>query len=164
MAAGLVFTLLLGLSFGLWDGADAGCRLRDATSSVCPEGWTWYDGRCFKFFETRKTWDAAEFHCLSFKGNLVSIHSGNQYNFIRNLVHNVSGKDTESWIGGHDTTQERYFFWTDGSKFVFNSWGVHEPNHAVSNEDCMEINFLERDYVNDERCNKELPYICASVP
>ncbi|XP_027866893.1 ladderlectin-like isoform X2 [Xiphophorus couchianus] len=60
MAAGLVFTLLLGLSFGLWDGADAGCNLRVDICEGCEKDWTWYDGRCYLYEKTAKNWATAE--------------------------------------------------------------------------------------------------------
>uniref|UniRef100_A0A3B3TZ68 Ladderlectin-like n=1 Tax=Poecilia latipinna TaxID=48699 RepID=A0A3B3TZ68_9TELE len=108
MAAGLVFTLLLGLSFGLWDGADAGCQLRAPTKLDCPAGWSWFEHRCFVFVPYQMTWAAAEKHCLSMDSHLASYHSREEYNFIRNLIHKATGKHTTSWVGGYDSAQVRF--------------------------------------------------------
>ncbi|XP_016519636.1 galactose-specific lectin nattectin-like [Poecilia formosa] len=160
MAAGLVFTLLLGLSFGLWDGADA-CQLTVANCDKCTPGWTWYDGQCFLFMKVKKSWSEAEKFCLSLDGHLASIRSTNEYNFIRQLVYEATGKHTQTWVGGHDSPEEGFWLWSDGSKFLFHHWGPGEPNNGRGNEDCMDINFEGQDNVNDDDCAKKLPFICV---
>uniref|UniRef100_A0A3B3WEZ4 C-type lectin domain-containing protein n=1 Tax=Poecilia mexicana TaxID=48701 RepID=A0A3B3WEZ4_9TELE len=161
MAAGLVFTLVLGLSFGLWDGADAGCQLRAPTKLDCPAGWSWFERRCFVFVRYKKSWAAAEKYCLSLDSHLASYHSAEEYKFIRNLVHQATGKHTETWIGGYDSAQERTWFWSDGSKFMVTNWGPGEPNNGRGIEDCMDINIKGQDNVNDDDCAKKLPFICV---
>ncbi|XP_027866894.1 galactose-specific lectin nattectin-like [Xiphophorus couchianus] len=161
MAAGLVFTLLLGLSFGLWDGADAVCQVRANTPLDCPAGWTWYNGRCFVFVKDIKRWIMAENTCLSMDGNLASMHSMDQYNFIRELIYNETGKHTSTWVGAHDSAQEGIWMWSDGSKFVFKVWGENEPNNIRGMEHCLQINHNERNHTSDEACAKKLPFICA---
>uniref|UniRef100_A0A146UDD9 Lectin C-type domain containing protein n=1 Tax=Fundulus heteroclitus TaxID=8078 RepID=A0A146UDD9_FUNHE len=163
MASGLFFTLLLGLSVGLWAGADAGCRLRAATCDDCPPGWTWYEGRCFLFVKEEKNWADAEKHCLSLEGHLASFHSKNEYNFIRDLIYKATGTHKTSWAGGHDGPQDGFWMWTDGLKFVFDSWGPNEPNNYGGDERCMNINPKELDYVNDAPCSSKLSFICARV-
>ncbi|MEQ2297189.1 hypothetical protein AMECASPLE_032279 [Ameca splendens] len=163
MASGLFLTLLLGLSFGLWTGADAGGPRR-AASCVCPAGWTWYEGRCFQFVNAEKSWADAERHCNVLDGNLASFHSTNEYEFIRGVIHKATGRHTTSWAGGHDGVQEGFWMWSDGSKFVFRSWGPNEPNSNGGDEDCMDINLRGTNYVNDEKCTMKLPFICARLP
>ncbi|XP_043980383.1 ladderlectin-like [Gambusia affinis] len=160
MAAGLVFTLLLGLSFGLWDGADA-CQLEVADCKECPSGWDWYDGRCFLYVTRKKSWADAEYHCLSLRANLASIHSTNEYNFLRDLIYKASGAHTTSWVGAHDSAEEGTWMWSDGSKFLFHNWGPGQPNNYRGNENCMDINLGGNDHVNDDTCSKELPFVCA---
>ncbi|XP_027866897.1 ladderlectin-like isoform X3 [Xiphophorus couchianus] len=109
MAAGLVFTLLLGLSFGLWDGADAGCRLRAPTALDCPLGWRWFNRRCFRVLNISKSWADAEQHCLQLDSHLASYHSTREYNFMRQVIHLRTGKHSSTWVGGHDTTQASGF-------------------------------------------------------
>ncbi|XP_008413169.1 galactose-specific lectin nattectin-like [Poecilia reticulata] len=107
------------------------------------------------------TWAAAESVCLSLDGHLASIRSTNEYNFIRQLVLSSSKTNAQSWIGGHDSAEEGNWLWSDGSKFLFHHWGKNEPNNGKGNEDCMEINFAEQDYVNDTVCSLKFPSICA---
>ncbi|XP_017161082.1 galactose-specific lectin nattectin-like [Poecilia reticulata] len=109
----------------------------------------------------KMSWAAAERACLSLDGNLASIRSTNEYNFIRQLVLSSSKTNASSWIGGHDSAEEGNWLWSDGSKFLFHHWGKGQPNNANGNEDCMEINFTEQDFVNDRNCAMKLPFICA---
>ncbi|XP_054878098.1 ladderlectin-like [Poeciliopsis prolifica] len=164
MAAGLLFSLLLGLSFGLWDGADAGCRLKVADCEECTHGWRWYEGRCFLYVKVKMTWGDAERFCLSLDANLASINTLHEYHFIRDFTLNSTGKHKQTWVGGHDSAQEDTWFWSDGSKFVFHRWGYREPNNFGGNEKCMDINMHGRDHVNDNECSKKFPFICAKSP
>ncbi|XP_043981350.1 galactose-specific lectin nattectin-like [Gambusia affinis] len=160
MAAGLVFTLLLGLSFGLWDGADA-CQLKEITPADCPPGWTWFQRRCFVFVNDQKSWAAAENDCLSKNGNLASFQSSDEYSFIKNLVYQTTGNYTRSWIGAHSTLIDSTWLWSDGSRFVFYHW---TRNIASEGKKCMDINVEGQSLLLGNKCTTKLPYICARVP
>ncbi|XP_054878106.1 galactose-specific lectin nattectin-like [Poeciliopsis prolifica] len=160
MAAGLLFSLLLGLTFGLWDGADA-CQLKAITEVDCPPGWTWFERRCYIFVKVKKSWAEAENDCLSMNGNLASFHSSNDYYFLKHLVYRTTGKDTRSWIGGHSALIEGIWFWSDGSKFVFNSW---TRNNTSDGKRCMDINIAGQTLLSGADCYTTLPYICARDP
>ncbi|XP_032416876.1 galactose-specific lectin nattectin-like [Xiphophorus hellerii] len=160
MAAGLVFTLLLGLSFGLWDGADA-CQLKEITEVDCPPGWTWFQRRCFLYVNDQKSWASAENDCLSKNGNLATFHTSNEYYFLKNLPYTTTGNYTRSWIGAHSTSIDGTWFWSDGSKFVFYSW---TRNVAAEGKKCMDINVEGQSLLFGAKCNTKLPYICTRVP
>ncbi|XP_043981220.1 ladderlectin-like [Gambusia affinis] len=160
MAAGLVFTLLLGLSFGLWDGADA-YQMEVADCNECSPGWAWCDGRCFLYVKKKMTWAKAERFCLSLDGHLASLTSTNDYNFIREYIYNTTKQHTETWVGGHDSVEHDYWMWSDGSRFVFHNWGLSEPNNFGGNEKCMNINVEGNDHVNDDTCSKKFSFVCA---
>ncbi|XP_023190780.1 ladderlectin-like [Xiphophorus maculatus] len=161
MAAGLVFTLLLGLSFGLWDGADAGCRLRAPTALDCPAGWSWFDRRCFLVVNFQLPWVLAEQHCLQLDSHLASYHSTGEYNFIRQVIHQKTESHTTTWVGGYDSAQEGKWFWTDGSKFWFSNWSPNQPKNDGGVEHCMIINLRGVEFVGDADCDNKLAFICA---
>ncbi|XP_043980492.1 ladderlectin-like [Gambusia affinis] len=162
MAAGLVFTLLLGLSFGLWDGADAGCHLRAPTEHDCTAGWSWFQRRCFMFVPNPMSWATAEKHCIFLNSHLASYHSTEEYTFIRDLIHKTSGAHTPSWVGAHDSAEEGTWMWSDGSKFIFTNWATGAPKNNGGLEHCMKINVAEQEHVNDENCANKLPFVCVS--
>ncbi|KAF3855398.1 hypothetical protein F7725_023453 [Dissostichus mawsoni] len=91
--------------------------------------------------EDLESLDPQQTDCLALGGNLASIKSTTEYDFIRQLVRTAAGKDLEFWVGGHDAVMEGVWLWSDGFKFNFKSWGKGEPNNHGGKEHCMEINF-----------------------
>ncbi|KAI9532625.1 hypothetical protein NQZ68_030567, partial [Dissostichus eleginoides] len=140
MASVVSCIVLLCLTSGLWMEADAKAEGNDC-SETCPPGWTQLGSRCFIFKNQPMNWASAETDCLAHGGNLASIKSTTEYDFIRQLVRTAAGKDLEFWVGGHDAVMEGVWLWSDGFKFNFKSWGKGEPNNHGGKEHCMEINF-----------------------
>ncbi|XP_054912736.1 galactose-specific lectin nattectin-like [Poeciliopsis prolifica] len=103
----------------------------------------------------------AENDCLSMDGNLASFHTIEEYNFIRDLIYKAAKKHTETWVGGHDSAQEGYWMWTDGSNFILKSWGPLEPDNKQGKEHCLLMNSSEQDHTADEICSKKFPYVCV---
>ncbi|KAL2078274.1 hypothetical protein ACEWY4_025959 [Coilia grayii] len=97
-----------------------------AAGKSCPAGWSQYKNRCFMFVSTERTWAESERYCISMGGNLASVHSREEYNFIDSLfsTHRV-------WIGGCDAVQEGHWLWSDGTKFDYTLWNPGEPNNSV---------------------------------
>ncbi|XP_037540519.1 galactose-specific lectin nattectin-like [Nematolebias whitei] len=102
----------------------------------------------------------ATLDCVKNGGNLASYHSKAEYDTIRGFIKTVMGYDTSSWVGGSDTAHKGVWLWSDGSEFSYGNWGSGTPNHG-KHRNCMEINYEERDYVNNIKCSKKRPYVCA---
>ncbi|KAL3975124.1 hypothetical protein ACER0C_023750 [Sarotherodon galilaeus] len=134
------------------------------SSKTCPPGWTWFGGRCFIFNSSQKNWTDAESSCETLGGHLASFHSTAEYTFIRELIHTAAGSYKEAWVGGNDRETETVWMWSDGSQFDFRNWASGEPNNYGGEEDCMMINHGERDYVNDKKCNTNIPFVCVRDP
>ncbi|XP_037629222.1 galactose-specific lectin nattectin-like [Sebastes umbrosus] len=128
-------------------------------SQGCPSGWTRYGSRCFRVVTARRNVATAERTCIALGGNLASIHSSGENNFVRGLIFRRYRSYPRTWIGLTDAIQERIWMWTDGSRVRFARWGRREPNNS-GNEDCTEINF-RRYYWNDEKCHNRRPFVCA---
>ncbi|XP_028447706.1 galactose-specific lectin nattectin-like [Perca flavescens] len=73
----------------------------------CPPGWRQFGSRCFGFHMQTKTWINAEIFCQNAGGHLASIHSAAEHGFIRSLINQVSGANTQAWLGGSDAGQVR---------------------------------------------------------
>ncbi|XP_074538582.1 galactose-specific lectin nattectin-like [Halichoeres trimaculatus] len=112
-------------------------------------------------FRTTLRRSSQERHCTLLGGNLASIQSEAEYDFIRGVVLKAAGRHQESWVGGYDAAKEGVWLWSDGSQFEFKRWGKGEPNNRWFGEGCMEINLKGRDFVNDAKCSQEQPFICA---
>ncbi|XP_028447190.1 galactose-specific lectin nattectin [Perca flavescens] len=126
----------------------------------CPHGWRHCGSRCFSYNAGPKNWIDGEFFCISTGGNLASIHSAEEHEFIRHYIREVTGTDKNAWIGGHDGVKEGTFLWTDGSKFDFTSFATGEPNDFGAGEDCVVMNFNGNNW-NDGSCDNEAAFICS---
>uniref|UniRef100_A0A672YGE4 C-type lectin domain-containing protein n=1 Tax=Sphaeramia orbicularis TaxID=375764 RepID=A0A672YGE4_9TELE len=124
----------------------------------CAPGWTSFGNNCYMFNSVAKDWADAERTCVSRGANLASIHSPQEYAFIRDLVYTVTGVHKRTWIGGSDASKEGVWLWSDGSKFDFKGWAKGEPNN-LGQEHCMEINL--GDFVNDAKCKVKNSFLCA---
>uniref|UniRef100_A0A3Q3GFB5 Galactose-specific lectin nattectin-like n=1 Tax=Labrus bergylta TaxID=56723 RepID=A0A3Q3GFB5_9LABR len=127
----LQLIVLLGLSGGLLMGADVRC------CKACPDGWAKHGERCYMFFNDKKTWCEAESHCVEQGGNLFSLHTPEDADFVRNVVLSATGARTATWLGSHDSNN--CWLNSDGSKFDFQAWGPGEPNNYGGKEGCMEL-------------------------
>ncbi|KAK2844142.1 hypothetical protein Q5P01_010801 [Channa striata] len=106
-------------------------------------------------------WSEAEHYCTNLKANLASLPNTETYNFIREIIFKATGTSPGTWVGGTDASKEGYWLWSSGEKFAFINWGPKEPNNLGGLEDCMEINFRGKDYVNDAKCSLKKPFVCA---
>ncbi|XP_023687457.1 ladderlectin-like [Paramormyrops kingsleyae] len=52
----------------------------------CPADWVSFKNRCFQYIADGKTWIDSELHCLSSGGNLASMHSEEEFQFIKALI------------------------------------------------------------------------------
>ncbi|XP_074538599.1 galactose-specific lectin nattectin-like [Halichoeres trimaculatus] len=154
MEMSLKLIALLCVSTGLWIGADASCK-------ACPAGWTQFESHCYLFQHSPMVWADAEKHCTTLGANLVSLHSKEQHTFIQNTLMGIAGKLVNIWVGGQDAVKEGVWLWSDGSLFDFNGWSKGEPNNYGRGEDCMEMNFREKDFINDIGCSKKSSFMCA---
>ncbi|XP_076155203.1 ladderlectin-like [Alosa pseudoharengus] len=76
------------------------------STGKCSWGWFRYGTRCFKFISNTRTWSESERYCVMMGGNLASVHSGEEYHFIQDLVRRHTQDTPRAWIGGCDAAQE----------------------------------------------------------
>ncbi|XP_029976939.1 lactose-binding lectin l-2-like [Salarias fasciatus] len=127
----------------------------------CPAFWFNFNGRCFRYFATAKTWAAAERHCVSLGANLVSIHSVQEHNFVKSLIQNFDHAEGRTWIGLTDLHEDSRWMWSDGSRVNFVFWSPGEPNNYGGPESCVETNLGASKKWNDVKCSRMQPFVCA---
>ncbi|XP_074537642.1 galactose-specific lectin nattectin-like [Halichoeres trimaculatus] len=159
MALGLQVIALLCVSSGLWIGAEV--SFRGDCCKACPSGWSAFGSSCYMFHHNALSWADAEKLCTTLGGNLASVHTKEQYEHLRNVLLQLTGRHTTTWLGGYDAAKEGVWLWSDGSEFKFAFWAKGEPNNAGGHENCMEMNFRGRDFVNDIPCDPKRPFFCA---
>ncbi|XP_078120261.1 lactose-binding lectin l-2-like [Sander vitreus] len=130
--------------------------------SNCPMFWYSFNGRCYKYVATLLTWADAELHCVSEGGNLVSIHSLEEEDFIKSLIKNFDHAQAWTWIGLSDIHKEGSWMWSDGSRVDFVYWNTGEPNNYNSREHCVHNNVGEDLKWNDLPCSLTKPSVCAA--
>ncbi|XP_028446710.1 galactose-specific lectin nattectin-like [Perca flavescens] len=149
MASVFLFALLLCLSSGLLTAYGAA-------------SWRQFGSRCFAFYIQAKTWIDAETFCQTAGGNLASIHSAEEHKFLKDLIYQETGIDTNTWIGGFDSVQEGTWMWTDGSKFNYKIFNAGQPDNAdaFTGENCLEMNFNGNNW-NDRTCSTQFYFVCS---
>ncbi|KAM9340540.1 lactose-binding lectin l-2-like [Symphorus nematophorus] len=156
----LLFLFLFGLALGAESPSDG--RQVKLQRGGCPMFWYSFNNRCYKYVSTRLTWAEAELYCVSQRANLVSIHSPEEQNFIKDLVKNFDHSEGPTWIGLSDTQKEGGWMWSDGSAVDFVFWHKTEPNNLGGKEDCVQNNHGTALKWNDLPCSVTLPSVCAS--
>uniref|UniRef100_A0A8C9Z632 C-type lectin domain-containing protein n=1 Tax=Sander lucioperca TaxID=283035 RepID=A0A8C9Z632_SANLU len=96
--------------------------------------------------------------CKAAGGNLASVHSEEEYSFLKTYINQVSGVIERTWMGGFDSVQEGVWMWSDGSTFDYKSWAPGQPDNTDGVENCLE-NY--NDKWNDNSCPKVFPFLCS---
>ncbi|MBN3292761.1 LADD protein, partial [Polypterus senegalus] len=81
-------------------------------------------------------------YCVSLGGNLASVHSSSDNQFITSLIRSRDSHNPTSWLGGSNSELTSSWLWTDGSDWDFANWNPGEPNNVGGTEHCLHTNFL----------------------
>ncbi|XP_041103278.1 lactose-binding lectin l-2-like [Polyodon spathula] len=128
--------------------------------SICSDGVS-FNGQCYHYYSVTKTWADAELHCLSLGGNLASVHSDDDNQFIQDLIKSNEKKVSLTWLGGSDCFKEGSWVWTDGSKWDYSHWNKNEPNNQGV-ENCLHTNWGGSGGWNDYSCTAQYPFVCVT--
>ncbi|XP_008853730.1 C-type lectin domain family 17, member A [Nannospalax galili] len=127
--------------------------LLDPSRSICPDGWIPFEGKCYYFSPSTKSWDEARKFCQESYSHLVIINSFAEHSFVAK----AHGSPRVYWLGLSDKNQEGDWRWLDGSPVTLSFWDPHEPNNS-NNEDCASMN--RGGTWNDLSCSKTTYWIC----
>jgi len=116
----------------------------------CPYNWTSFDKHCYKFFEDQVIWNDANQECLAQGGNLVSIHSAEEDQFVtKTLVKD----EFDFFMGGYPTLTMEWI-WSDGTDFVYNNDGG-----SMTGGDCIHYKAGEAGW-STHNCYEPSNFVC----
>ncbi|CAI5454015.1 unnamed protein product [Caenorhabditis angaria] len=103
-------------------------------ASHCPSGYTWFSETdyCYKNYVQSTTFDVARKTCIADGGELASIHSQAENDFLVEFT--KSGITNTTSNGWNEQVYIGYIYqnqkwqWTDGTSSNFVNWAVGEPN------------------------------------
>ncbi|XP_035247102.1 macrophage mannose receptor 1 [Anguilla anguilla] len=127
----------------------------------CRRGWWRFGQHCYFVYNDKNgySWPESRYKCQQLHGDLVSLHSQAEVDFLRNInytkYHNV-------WIG---LTRDRSFGWgwTDMTSLGYVNWAPGEPNEAfhpgdAGSENCVEM-YPDGKW-NDNNCLQKRGFAC----
>jgi len=129
---------------------------------LCPEGWSEYEGSCYKLNTNFDNWNGAVDNCRSTEGgDLASIHNDDDWAFVQGLMeaeYNISG-NSYYWLGGRFDEGLYEWEWSDGSAFYLD---VPIPDTTYG-EQCLEASRSgpgNWNWGSDLCTNKYIPSVC----
>ncbi|XP_074480643.1 ladderlectin-like [Sebastes fasciatus] len=130
---------------------------------VPEDDWTKFGGRSFLYVQTARTWADAERKCQDYGGNLASVHSVDEQQFIQGLILSITEKNALTWLGAFDAQQEGLWLWSDGTRFKFDYWDQGQPDNRGDSH-CLVMNYSDRKKFDDTPCSLLRPSVCAKKP
>lgn len=111
-----------------------------ATGVDCDDGWSGYGSNCYKLLTEYSDIDVCRRHCRQAGGDLASIHSKEENDFIKTLQ-----GDKLTWFGGRIAEKDGEFTWVDGTEWNFDDWDKNEPDRKNFGKIHHECTFLAID-------------------
>ncbi|XP_066544721.1 secretory phospholipase A2 receptor isoform X2 [Amia ocellicauda] len=124
------------------------------------EAWIFYRGSEYYFDVQSFPWEAVSFACKMMGGNLVSIHSSEELNFIKSRIEKLHQSDIKWWIGLSVDFISSDLNWNDGSTLDYENWeGVNSRRPPVKNDRCVYMS-SQSGWWSVGKCNGHHSYIC----
>ena len=109
------------------------------------------------FGSTEKDWQSAENDCIARGGQLTSVHSKAENDFLTQKSITIFG-GVSLWYGGIRVNNT--FTWSDGTPFSNKTfWRTGEPNN-LGRENCLHMTDTEIGKWNDAPCDHQKRYAC----
>ncbi|XP_049716017.1 asialoglycoprotein receptor 1-like [Elephas maximus indicus] len=126
----------------------------------CPVNWVEYEGSCYWFSRSGKSWPEAQKYCQLEDAHLVVVTSWQEQNFIQHHTGSVN-----TWIGLTDKNGP--WKWVDGTDYEtgFKNWSPEQPDdwygHGLGGgEDCA--HFTDNGRWNDDVCQRPYRWVCET--
>jgi len=111
-----------------------------------------YSGSRYMLTNGSKNWEAAQAEARQKGGNLVTINSAAEEQWIKQNF----GESRSLWIGLNDRAQEGQFEWVSGEAVTYTNWAPGEPNNAQGDQDYGRMNYGSNQQWDDHFTNINL--------
>ncbi|XP_023930930.1 macrophage mannose receptor 1-like [Lingula anatina] len=119
----------------------------------CDKSWSLYGQGCYRVSEDPGQWTAAKSTCRREGGDIVSILSANENDFVTSLAAEKGENPAGYWTGLNALRISNQFEWADDTSVSFTNWGAREPNVHLGDQLCA-------GKWSSTDCFLSLPYIC----
>ena len=114
-----------------------------------------FEDSSYYYSENELIWSEAQAYAEQYGGNLISINSQGENDFITSKI------NSDVWIGLTDSIEEGVWGWSDGNEYNFSNWRSGEPNNSGNGSTCRPHG---EDYVlltTSGEWNDGLEYYCG---
>uniref|UniRef100_A0A8P0TQX4 Asialoglycoprotein receptor 1 n=2 Tax=Canis lupus familiaris TaxID=9615 RepID=A0A8P0TQX4_CANLF len=131
-----------------------------STLTCCPVNWLEYEGSCYWFSRSGKSWPEADKYCQLESAHLVVVNSREEQTFVQEHI-----GSSYTWMGLSDP--EGIWKWVDGTDYEtnFKNWKPGQPDdwhgHGLGGgEDCA--HFHPDGKWNDDACQRSYRWVCEA--
>ncbi|CAD5221161.1 unnamed protein product [Bursaphelenchus okinawaensis] len=138
-------------------------------SMNCPAGWDLVGDKCFRVFNSEKSWPQALLFCERYGALLAKIESAAENDFLSRIIarptKSLAQSSAKHWIGlitERSSNDDGSFVWSDGvvvSRFA-GFWSKKQPDFGRGN--CVQagVNAEKSVEWQMEMCNLMSPFVC----
>ncbi|XP_005393412.1 PREDICTED: secretory phospholipase A2 receptor [Chinchilla lanigera] len=122
--------------------------------------WLFYQDAEYLFHTHNSEWASFEFVCGWLRGELLTIHSAHEQEFIHSKIRVLSKYGTNWWIGLQEEKANNEFHWSDGSPLIYQNW---DKGREISvNNQSQRCGFIssKTGLWDSEECSVSMPSIC----
>ncbi|XP_067858251.1 attractin-like protein 1 isoform X2 [Heptranchias perlo] len=112
-----------------WDQRNQECQALPA--HLCGEGWSHVGDVCLRINASRENYDNAKLYCYNLSGNLASLTTSKEVEFVLDELHKYTVQKISPWVGLRKINIS-YWGWEDMSPFTNTTlqWLPGEPNDS----------------------------------
>ncbi|KFO28973.1 Attractin-like protein 1 [Fukomys damarensis] len=112
-----------------WDQRQQECQALPA--HLCGEGWSHIGDACLRINSSRESYDNAKLYCYNLSGNLASLTTSKEVEFVLDEIQKYTQQKVSPWVGLRKINIS-YWGWEDMSPFTNTTlqWLPGEPNDS----------------------------------
>ena len=136
---------------------EAFVKSKDMITELEAQGYYFYGGHTFKYFDTAVTWAEAKTACETRSGHLATSTSEEKNTFLTTIT-------TETlWLGATDEVTEGVWKWVTGEAWSYTKWASGEPNNSDGSDGVEHYLLMGHQSIgtwNDVTLTSSFGYIC----